>query len=310
MNNKALILTGAAGGVGMNAARTLALKGYTVFAGAIDPWEDGQLRSLVSENPGAPIVPVRLDLRDHSQINAVVQEIESRGLALAGLVLNGAASPHGVPAEHITPELLRDTLETNVIGNFAAVLACLPLLKRDGGRIVFISSATTYAPPPMVLPYVTSKCAINSLAHVFRRELRNTPVRVSLLLPEVIQETYMAHGLHQTTKEHLAVIRSCTPDEVSTVTYPQGGNTALAQPEDKPDPFYEDMLAGQLATIHTGIEKGIRPSVVSDFILRALEDEKPKPVYIVGKLSWVFKILAWVLPVRAMDWVVVKMGYR
>ena len=310
LTEKSIILTGAAGGVGMDAIVTLARRGYTVFAGAIDPWEHDQLESIVSQNPGISVIPVALDLRKREQIEAVVKDVERRGLPLAGLVLNGAAAPHGVPAEQIEPELLRDVLETNVIGNFTAFRYCLPLLKKSAGRLVVISSCTTFAPPPLVMPYVTSKCALNAMTHTIRRELRNTSVRVILLLPEVIKETYMAYGFYETTRQHLAELRGCTPDEINKTTYDPGGNTALMQPADTPDPFYEGMLAGSFNTILVGIEKGIMPSAVTHFIVEALEAPEPKSEYVIGTLSKAFKFMAWILGIKGMDWILLKMGYK
>jgi NAD(P)-dependent dehydrogenase (short-subunit alcohol dehydrogenase family) len=307
---KAIILTGAGGGVGKDACASLAKRGYLVYAGVIDPWEMEEVGNIKQSQGLANLHPVMLDLRRHEHIDAVAKDIEAKGLTLAGLVLNGAASPQGVPAEHVTPELLRDVMETNVIGNFAAVRRCLPLLKRDRGRIVFVSSATTFAPPPMVLPYVTSKCAINSLAHVFRRELRNTGIKVCLLLPGVIKNTYMSNGLHESTKQRLAKIRGCEPRAVSAKTYDPGKNTALMQPDGGADPFYEDMLEGQLKTIQTGIETGFLPALVTRYITTALEAAHPRPVYVVGTFSHIFSFLSWLLPVSWMDTVTVKMGYK
>ncbi|MWV27758.1 SDR family NAD(P)-dependent oxidoreductase [Aurantiacibacter rhizosphaerae] len=307
----AVIVTGAAGGVGHDAVQTLRDRGYHVYAGAIDPWEWDIVSALAAQPASAgELTPVMLDLRKHEQMAELAEKIAASGERLAGLVLNGAASPEGVPAEHTSVALLRDTYETNVIGNFAAIMACLPLLKRDRGRIIFISSATTFAPPPMVLPYVTAKCAMNGMSHVLRRELKNTGIGVSLLLPGVIKHTYMAQGLHEATKHRLAEIRGCTPEEVTHRSYERDQNTALMQPEGGADPFYEQMLQGQLTTIGVGLETGFMPSLVTKDIVKALEARRPKPVYVQGVASHAFRFISWLLSFRALDWVTRRMGYR
>jgi len=307
----AVIVTGAGGGVGQDAVKTLRDRGYHVYAGAIDPWE-WDIVSRLAEQPARAgrLTPVMLDLRKHEQIEELVAKITAAGERLAGLVLNGAASPEGVPAEHTSVALLRDTYETNIIGNFAAIMACLPLLKRDRSRIIFVSSATTFAPPPMVLPYVTTKCALNGMAHVLRRELMNTGIGVSLLLPGVIKNTYMAQGLHESTKRRLAEIRGCRPEEVTDRTYETDQNTALMQPEGGADPFYEQMLQGQLDTIGVGLETGFMPSLVTRDIVKALEARRPRPVYVQGVASHAFRFIAWLLSFRGLDWVTRRMGYR
>lgn len=307
---QAVILTGAGGGVGRDACVVLAKQGYQVFAGVIDEWERQAVEAIIRDGSFENLHCVDLDLRHHNQCQMVVSTIESRGLSLWGLVLNGAASPQGVPVESISAELLRDTLESNVVGNYAAVKACLPLLKASCGRIIFISSATTFAPVPMVLPYVTSKAAINAMALSLHRMFRNTGVEVSLLLPEVIKNTFMAHSLFEGTKQRLANIRGCSVEQVSDLRFDPGENTALMQPEDEGDPFYEQMYQGQLDVINTGIKMGITPNKVSQVILRCLTASRPKPVYVIGKTSWVFRIIGRLLPTRWVDAVLAKAGYR
>jgi len=310
MNERAVIVTGAAGGVGMDTSATLARRGYCVYAGAIDDWEMQELQNL-KQLPGVErLVPVMLDMRKHEQIAAVVSQIERDNRKLVGLVLNGAASPAGVPVVHTPVALLRDTFEANVIGAFAAVQHCFKQLDANRGTIVFVSSATSLAPPPLVLPYVSTKCAINAMAHSMRREFRNSDIRVSLLIPTIIKRTYMAHGLFEATKRRLADIRGCKPIDVHPATYDPGKNTALLQAEGAADPFYEGMYQGQLQTIAYGLETGIEPSVVTRDIIDALEARSPRLVYYEGIGSRAFRLLAWLLPISWLDRLLAKIGYR
>ena len=310
MPEKAVIVTGAAGGVGKDVIAALAMRGFYVYAGAIDDWELSEIEAIKQSRGLADIHPVMLDLRQHKDIDALATEIEREHLELAGLVLNGAAAPMGVPFEYTSVELMRNVVETNLLGNYAAIQRCLPLLKRHAGRVAIVSSATTLAPPPMVIPYVTTKSALSTLAHSLRRELRNTPVKFSLLIPGVIKETYMSQSLREGTKRRLAEIRNCLPDDISPLTYEVGGNTALMQPEGGADPFYEGMYQGQFDTISTGLTTGFDPALVTRDVLRCLESKRPKPVYYQGKFSYLFAILGRFLPHRWMDWVTVKIGYR
>tara|TARA_B110000211_G_C14093203_1_gene560743 strand:- start:11279 stop:12214 length:936 start_codon:yes stop_codon:yes gene_type:complete len=307
---QAIILTGAGGGVGREACAMLARQGYQVFAGVIDAWEREAVEAIAQEGGFDNLHCVDLDLRRHEECQSVVDDIEARGLSLWGLVLNGAASPEGVPVEYISPELLRDTLECNVVGNYAAVKACLSQLKKSRGRIIFISSATTFTPPPFVLPYVTSKAAMNAMALSLRRAFRNTGIEVSLLIPEVIKDTYMAHGLFEATKARLANIRGCSSEEISPLSFHPGANTALMQPEDDGDPFYEQMYQGQLDTITAGVRIGVTPARVCRDILGALTATRPKAVYVIGPTSMAFRILGRFLPTRWVDGILAKAGYR
>ena len=311
MAKKAVIVTGAAGGVGKDAIQALAARGYEVYAGALDDWELGEIEAIKQKHSLNNVHAIVLDNRNHDHMKGLVGELEAQGHRLVGLILNGAAAPMGVPFEHTSVALLRDTFEANVIGNYAAIQCCLPLLNTHEGRVVVVSSATTLAPPPLVIPYVTSKSALNALVHGLRRELRNTNVKLSLLIPGVIRKTYMSHGVHEGSKALLAKIRNCEPSDISEVSYDVGKNTALMQPEGGADPFYEGMLDGQLKTIAIGLTSGgFEPAVVTKDIIKALESARPKRVYYQGMASYVFAVLDRLFPTSWMDWITVKIGYR
>ena len=312
MTGKAVILTGAAGGVGKDACKTLAQKGYEVYAGVIDDWEMGIVNAIKEASQADNLHPVMLDLRNRDHIKAVVEAIESRGMILSGLLLNGAAGAIGAPFARTPIEFMEDALQTNILGNYAAIQCCLPLLEKHAGRIAIVSSATTYAPPPLTVTYVVPKCGLNALTHLLRRELRNSRIAVSLLIPEVIKDTYMAFDLHASSRKWLATLRNCAEEELSRLTYVRGKSTALKlyEYEEDPAPDFENMYEGQLNTISYGLQNGIEPAVVTRDLVRVLESKKPRAVYYQGKFSYIYLILSWLFTARGMDWILVKMGYR
>lgn len=102
-----------------------------------------------------------------------------------GLVNNVGTSLHA-PLAEVDLDEYRKVLDTNVVSLLAMTQAVLSAMReRSFGRIVNISSGTTR----MVLAgdgaYSATKSAVNMLSAVFRAELADDGIAVSLLLPSM-----------------------------------------------------------------------------------------------------------------------------
>lgn len=147
------LVTGANRGLGLEVARQLAARGYTVLAGARVPASvpDGNLR------------PVRLDVTDHLTIAALRREVVE-----LDVLVNNAAIHYDTWQSVLTADLdvVREALETNTLGAWRVASAFAPLLAESGrGRLVNVSSGAGAltgmrdgAPA-----YSVSKAALNAL---------------------------------------------------------------------------------------------------------------------------------------------------
>jgi NAD(P)-dependent dehydrogenase (short-subunit alcohol dehydrogenase family) len=178
---RAVLVTGAASGIGFAVARRLAAVGYTVFAGARTT--EGEARFAGAAN----IVPVPLDVtREDSIANAheaLVRSLPPGGLA--GVVNNAGVMVSG-PLEHVPPAALLQQLEVNVVGVVAVTQAFLPLLRRASGRIVNIGSTSGRVASPFTGPYCAAKFALEAITTVWREELGPSGVSVHCVDPGVI----------------------------------------------------------------------------------------------------------------------------
>ena len=174
------IVTGTASGIGRATAELLRREGDEVVAVDIDPHG-----SAVAEACGATFV--RADVSDPGEwarITAVADE-ELGGLDL--LFLNA-----GVPA--LEPDIMTADLDrlaraygVNVGGVLHGLRAGVPLLERDGGGDVLITSSLAgvmgYWSDPL---YALTKHAVIGLARSIARPMLKRGVRVNVLCPGVI----------------------------------------------------------------------------------------------------------------------------
>jgi NAD(P)-dependent dehydrogenase (short-subunit alcohol dehydrogenase family) len=171
------LISGASSGIGRATALRLAAHGWTVFAGVRDD-------AAVPELAAAGVQPVRLDITDPDSVRAAADHVRAatRGAGLDALV-NNAGIALLRPVEGLTADDVRAQFEVNVVGHVSVTNALLPLLRRAGGRIVFLSSVSGRVATPFFGVYSASKFAVEALADTLRIEVRGTGVDVVLVEP-------------------------------------------------------------------------------------------------------------------------------
>ena len=187
-DNKIALVTGANKGLGLEIAKQLAERGYTVLLGARGDKAQAPAKELADN--GMNVVPVRLDVTSLQDITNAAAMIADKFGKLDALV-NNAGIMNEKDGES-TAETLRATYETNVIGAFELTRHMLPLLKKSAaGRIVNQSSilgslenVSTGGAAGWLNPgYCSSKAALNMLTVVLAQQLKDTNIKVNAAHP-------------------------------------------------------------------------------------------------------------------------------
>ncbi|HVM71438.1 MAG TPA: SDR family NAD(P)-dependent oxidoreductase [Anaerolineales bacterium] len=178
---KSVLVTGCSSGIGRATALHLARQGFSVFASVRREADAESLRKLQEPNL-IPICP--LDLTKPEQIPSVMAtvaaESERRGQNGLYALVNNAGAGSIAPIELLDLEGFRMELEARLLGTLALVQACLPLLRKAAGRIVWVTT-----PAIIPTPYVTSihACdfAVNCIARTLDIELKPWNIPVSMV---------------------------------------------------------------------------------------------------------------------------------
>ena len=198
--NKVALITGANKGLGLEIARQLGKQGITVVLGSRDLGR-GETAAQSLKTDGIDAYSVKLEVTNADDIAALPAYLGAQFGRLDILVNNA-----GVIAEHegVTPEVLRQTYEANIIAPFALTQALLPLLKASpAGRIVNQSSAlgslTLNAsgdlPLTWMLPgYNSSKAALNMLTVIQAAQMKDTPLKVNAAHPGSVKTDMNSQG--------------------------------------------------------------------------------------------------------------------
>jgi len=162
--SKKVLITGASQGIGRATAIKFAADGAIVFINYSRNEEKAQETvSLVKKAGGKPVL-VKADIGNPTEVQQMWQEVMSDGVPLAALILNAAYQKKALLRE-TDLELLRRTLEVNVIGNFhlAKLYAESCIASGVPGVIVVHSSNQGEFVNPTGFAYALSKAALNHM---------------------------------------------------------------------------------------------------------------------------------------------------
>ena len=277
---KAILVTGSSTGIGADCTLHMTHLGYRVFAGLRNE-ADGQALQAKANSPF--LIPVIIDVTKADSIKAAFETVQmiqgSEGLA--GLVNNAGIVKYG-PWEFIKLEELRLQMEVNFIGQVAVTQAFLPLLCKQCGRIVNISSVSGRAAMPFLGPYAVSKAALEAYSDSLRLELRRWGIYVSIIQPGSV----------------------ATPIWEKTLSGSDAWLNNLPPEAHERYGRYVDQLRQRV------INSAARRSpveLVSRAIAHALTSRHPKPRYVVGNDARLALFALRVFPDRLRDWFVTKM---
>ena len=176
------VVTGAARGLGLAAARRLAAEGARVAL--FD--RDGEALAAAVEGLGGEALSQVVDVTDEDQVGRGVQTVLSEAGKIDVLVNNAGIYPH-FPFEELTFADWRRVLATNLDSVYLCSHAVYPGMRQRGyGRIVNVSSATFFIGYPGLSAYVASKGGIIGFTRALASEAGPHGITVNAVTPGLI----------------------------------------------------------------------------------------------------------------------------
>jgi NADP-dependent 3-hydroxy acid dehydrogenase YdfG len=186
---RVVAVTGGAHGIGRETSRRLALAGARVAIGDRDA--DGA-RAAAAELPD-DAAGFALDVTDSASFTAFLDAVEERWGRIDVLVNNAGVMWVGGFADEPESATARQ-LDVNLHGVIRGVKLAAPRMRERGrGHIVTIASAASKLSPPGEATYAATKHGVYGYLKGVRAELRGTGVRISVIMPGVV-DTELAAG--------------------------------------------------------------------------------------------------------------------
>jgi len=186
VDGSVVLVTGASSGIGRATALALARLGATVVAAG----RNAAALEEVAAATGASAVVA--DLTEEGEARRLVAAVLERHGRLDALVNNagvGAAGGLGTLAEADLTRLVA----TNLTAPLALVAAALPgMLEHHRGRIVNVASIVGFTGNREETAYSATKAGLIGFTRSLRQEVASTGIRVSLVVPGVIDTPFFA----------------------------------------------------------------------------------------------------------------------
>lgn len=271
---KSILITGCSSGIGLDAARTLKARGWRVFATARSPQDMARL----SQAEGLEVL--HLELADAASIAACASAVLDLTKGRIDAIYNNAAYGQPGAVEDLTPAVLREQIEVNLIGTHDLTRRLIPAMRHNGfGRIVQCSSVLGFVAVGYRGAYCASKFALEALSIAMRQELAGSGLHVSIIEPGPIRSNFVATAV-RALRENIDIGHS---------------------------PHREKYLA-RLASMEAGGKQAFKleAAAVTAKLIHALESPRPRRRYLVTAPTYFAAIAERILPAAAMDYLAQK----
>lgn len=182
LNDKVVVITGAASGIGRELARCLAAEGSVLALSDIDGEGLAETATMTDGRPSQVTTHV-LDVADRALVHRTAEEIYVHH-GRVDMIINNAGAAIAESLEDVTYRDFERIIDVNFWGVVYATKAFLPYLKQQPqGHIVNISSIDGVLTFPNSGPYCISKFAVRAFTEGLFQELRGTNVQVTCVFP-------------------------------------------------------------------------------------------------------------------------------
>lgn len=174
LQDKVVLITGGARGIGAQVARRLGNRGAKLV---LTDLNDAELTALAAEIGDDRVLTAVADVRDLPAMQAVAARAVERFGGIDVVVANAGIASYG-SVQQVDPEAFKRVMDINVLGVFNTVRAALPAVIERRGYVLIVSSLAAYAACPGLAPYNASKAAVEIFANALRLEVAHRGVSV------------------------------------------------------------------------------------------------------------------------------------
>ncbi len=211
---KVVTITGAAGGIGLETAKAFAREGAKVLLSDVDG--EGLKRAVEEVAKLQPDARgITADVTRREDLVRLVEEARSSHGRLDVHVNNAGLAVCG-PFDAISDEEMERHITVNLLGVMHGTRAAARIMRaQEGGHIVNIASLSGLSAVPGAAAYAASKFGVRGYTLTCALELRDTPVRVTVICPDAVETPLLVQAARDGSAPIIFSGKTLTPDRVA-----------------------------------------------------------------------------------------------
>lgn len=221
MNEKVVLITGSARGIGKATILEFASKGYNVIINYNNSEKEAfHLKQSVETKYKVKALAIKADVSNETEVKNMISEIINKFNKIDVLV-NNAGIVYDRNFDEITIDEFKRTLEVNVIGAFIVSREASKYMKKGSSIVNFSSTNGTKTISPECLDYNISKIGLQSLtrdlAFQFKQNIRVNAIAIGWADTDMNKDLPREYIEEETQKIYLE--RFAHPSEIAKTIY-------------------------------------------------------------------------------------------
>ncbi|UYQ91046.1 SDR family oxidoreductase [Chitinophaga horti] len=203
LKDKSVVITGAAMGLGLAAAKVCAEKGANL---TLVDYNESALTSAKAEiekaTPGVKILTITADVSDEAAVKAYVEAALKAYSRIDGFYNNAGIEGRQAPLVSYDQQVFEKVVDINLYGVYYGMRHIIPIMQQQQyGRIVNVASVGGIRGVMNQTPYVATKHAVTGLTKQAALEYGRDGILTNAIAPGAILTPMVAEAFKQVNPE-------------------------------------------------------------------------------------------------------------
>lgn len=182
LSGKSALVVASSQGLGRAVAEQLVKAGANVMITSRDEEKLAKVKTAFDQLGTGKVAYIKTDITNPEEIKALLKEVANK-FGKLDILVNNAGGPSAGTFDNFSDEDWQQAFELNLLSYIRIIREALPLLRKQGGKIVNIASTSVKEPIPGLILSNTFRTGIAGLSKSLAQELAQDGILVNTVAP-------------------------------------------------------------------------------------------------------------------------------